>query len=309
MTLWRVAFSESTARPEECESGSAGPAVTGERALERRHVALAQSILAAAGLYAGPADGHRTQALTEAAERALAIRDALLPERWHTWSDKRKLVALLQCAADEAGFESGGIDGWFGSTTAHAVEALGAWHERGIPPRLWRDERPLAVNPNGFPAEADIEAAFGPRGHPGGPVPVTIVAVACPWPLRLSYSRNRILDHLRVHERCADSLSRILARVLSAYGPARIAELGLDLLSCDYEARHQRGGSAWSLHAWGAAIDWDDTGNPLQAGRDTARFAGTDYLAWWRLWEEEGWTSQGRVRNFEWGHVQAARPW
>ena len=28
---------------------------------------------------------------------------------------------------------------------------------------------------------------------------------------------------------------------------------------------------------------------------------------WWRIWEEQGWTSLGRVRNFDWMHVQATK--
>ncbi|MCF8078467.1 MAG: hypothetical protein K9K88_04215 [Desulfobacterales bacterium] len=45
----------------------------------------------------------------------------------------------------------------------------------------------------------------------------------------------------------------------------------------------------------------------LKWGRDRAHFARTEYDAWWRLWEEEGWVSLGRQRNFDWMHVQAAQ--
>lgn len=61
------------------------------------------------------------------------------------------------------------------------------------------------------------------------------------------------------------------------------------------------------LHSWGIAIDYDPDRNQLQWGRDRAVFAGPDYDAWWQFWEEEGWTSLGRTRNFDWMHVQAAK--
>lgn len=47
--------------------------------------------------------------------------------------------------------------------------------------------------------------------------------------------------------------------------------------------------------------------NQLKMGRDRAVFARPDYDVWWRCWEEEGWTSLGRTRNYDWMHVQAAR--
>ena len=36
-------------------------------------------------------------------------------------------------------------------------------------------------------------------------------------------------------------------------------------------------------------------------------FARPEYNMWWKLWEEEGWVSLERQRNFDWMHVQAAR--
>ncbi|HEU0223340.1 MAG TPA: hypothetical protein VFR34_14165, partial [Paracoccaceae bacterium] len=109
------------------------------------------------------------------------------------------------------------------------------------------------------------------------------------------------------HERAADSLARILARVAATYAPAEIERLGLDMLSGDYQARRMRGGTRTSMHAWGIAIDFDGCNNRLTWGRDQASFARDAYLPWWQIWEEEGWVSLGRHRNFEWAHVQAAR--
>jgi hypothetical protein len=68
-----------------------------------------------------------------------------------------------------------------------------------------------------------------------------------------------------------------------------------------------RGGSAWSTHAWGIAIDWNPSSNKLKWGREQATLARPEYDAWWDIWEEEGWLSLGRARNYDWMHVQAAR--
>ncbi len=71
--------------------------------------------------------------------------------------------------------------------------------------------------------------------------------------------------------------------------------------------RRIRGGKSWSMHSWGIAIDFDPANNQLRWGRDRARFAKPEYEAFWAAWEEEGWVSLGRTRNFDWMHVQAAR--
>ena len=99
----------------------------------------------------------------------------------------------------------------------------------------------------------------------------------------------------------------MLVRVLDHYGPERIRELGLDLFGGCLNVRRMRGGSAWSVHAWGAALDFDPERNQLRWGRARARFARPEYEKWWALWEAEGFLSLGRARDFDWMHVQAAR--
>ena len=84
-------------------------------------------------------------------------------------------------------------------------------------------------------------------------------------------------------------------------------KLRLDRWGGCLNVRKMRGGSSWSMHAWGIAIDFDPDRNQLKWGRDRAVFARPDYDAWWRCWEDEGWTSLGRTKNYDWMHVQAAR--
>jgi hypothetical protein len=106
----------------------------------------------------------------------------------------------------------------------------------------------------------------------------------------------------------SESLERILHRVREEYGDEEIRRLRLNLYGGSYNVRRKRGGTSWSTHAWGIAMDWDPGNNKLKWGRDRATLAKPEYDTWWRIWEDEGWVSLGRESNYDWMHVQAARP-
>ena len=102
-------------------------------------------------------------------------------------------------------------------------------------------------------------------------------------------------------------VAEVLEKVHAHYGEAEIRRLRLDVFSGDYNPRRKRGGSSWSMHAYGIAYDFDDINNQLSWRADRASFARPEYEDWWRIWEEEGWVSLGRSRDFDWMHIQAAR--
>ena len=105
----------------------------------------------------------------------------------------------------------------------------------------------------------------------------------------------------------SDSLGRVLAVVLDHYGLDEIKRLRLDLWGGCLNVRKMRGGDRYSMHSWGIALDYDPERNRLKWGRDKASFAKPEYDPWWEAWEQEGWVSLGRQRNFDWMHVQAAK--
>lgn len=259
-----------------------------------------------AGRFRDGADGLRTEAAIEA---CLAGKELELPRECLAWPSRRQAVARLQLAAKAAGIDPGPIDGWWGPQTDYAVQALAELQATGRV-RLWRDELPAAANPHGWPLEAEpaLRSFYGPPGDPGaGPAPPPLKRVQSPWPLRIAWNPRQTRAHFLVHERVADSLATVLARIHAHYGPREIERLRLDVFGGDYHARKKRGGSAWSTHAWGIAIDFDPEANQLRWGRDRATLARADYDDWWRIWEAEGWVSLGRTRNYDWMHVQAAR--
>lgn len=129
-----------------------------------------------------------------------------------------------------------------------------------------------------------------------------------PFPMYLAWDRNVVLKQFTIHERCVASATRVFNRILEYYpGAQQRAALGIDVFSGCYNNRVMRGGSQLSMHAFACAIDFDDQRNQLKWNSKQARLAKPDAEMFWKAWEDEGWVSLGRARNFDWMHVQAAR--
>lgn len=264
------------------------------------HIRFLQTRLAEMGLYTGAIDGLRGPRTDTATRRALSQMGHPLPVGWGLWPGERHATAALQIMAREAGFDPGYIDGHWGLRTLQAVNALIDRSGEDRP-------EPRAIPPI-WPRERDVPAFYGPHGTPQGHRP-PLVKVPSPWTFRIAWNLSQTRSFLWAHEKTAASLTRILHRVHHHYGEARLHDLRLDIFSGDYDPRLMRGSrTRWSMHAWGIAYDFDDTENRLQWGADRARLARPDYRPFWEIWEAEGWVSLGRTRDYDWMHVQAARP-
>lgn len=219
-------------------------------------------------------------------------------------SNNRRLAAFIQLLAGDAGIDAGLVDGFWGPQTQFAFDSLLYLEEHGLLPPEWRDQPVPDNNPNGWPgqAEAGLTAFFG---QPADESQLSLLDV--PYGHRLAWDLSTRVHRIRCHVKVKDSLERVLHKVLAYYGEARIRELRLDRFGGCYNPRRMRGGSSWSTHAWGIALDYDPDNNRLNWGRDRATFARPEYDAWWSFWEEEGWVSLGRAANYDWMHVQAAR--
>ncbi|WP_027362665.1 M15 family metallopeptidase [Desulfospira joergensenii] len=214
----------------------------------------------------------------------------------------RKGVWFIQDRAIKKEIETGKQDGYWGPQTEFAFESLVRISE-GLEPEIWRPEDLDESNPNDWPVqkpETELTRVYGDVGK-------NQARLHLPYPHCLAWDTSTVVNSFSCHEKVHDSLSRVLTRVRDHYGEDRIKELRLDFWGGCLNVRQKRGGSSYSLHSWGIALDYDPGRNRLKWGRDKASFAHPDYDAWWRFWEEEGWLSLGRTRNFDWMHVQAAK--
>lgn len=219
------------------------------------------------------------------------------------WTLKRKLIGYGQHICALKGINAGPIDGYAGPQTEYGFEQLRA-QLSGNPLKPWRDDEGIGAPPSfvgDWPrqTQSDLERYYGPVG-------TNQTKVDCPYPVKIAWDTDKVITRFTCHEKVADSIVRVMTRVKDHYGDD-ISDLGLDLWGGCLNVRPMRGGTRYSTHSWGMAIDWDSARNPLRANHTKANFAKPVYNKWWELWEEEGWVSLGRERDYDWMHVQAAK--
>lgn len=139
-----------------------------------------------------------------------------------------------------------------------------------------------------------------------GPVGENMTKLEVPYKFKLAWEPQTTLSKISCHQKCAKAFYTIFENTLKTYGEKEIAKLKLDVFGGCVNVRRMRGGSAWSIHSWGAAIDLDPDNNQLKWGKPKATFSRPEYNDFWKIVEAEGATSLGRARNFDWMHFQFA---
>lgn len=252
-----------------------------------------QRFLQAKGFYAGQIDGAFGGVSKAAARQFLAKMNPADTTFTPDWPDARVRVGVEQAMFESIGQDLGRIDGLNGPRTQIALER-------------WQDHITFAAPSPGhidapqWPLQKDIERYYGKPGQ-------NQAMLVTPYPLYLDWDLKTQIGRFSIHEKCHDAALRVMQRVLAHYGPVEIHRLGLDQFGGCLNVRLMRNGSQMSTHSWGIAIDWDADRNPLRATSKTALMATPSYSKFLDLWEEEGFVSLGRARNYDWMHVQAAR--
>lgn len=266
-----------------------------------------QRLLAAAGYYKGGIDG-------DAGPKTYAAADVLLSKHAtrltsQNMNDARRLVAAAQLVLFFAGHEPGTIDGFVGHNTAEAFNAWEYERAHGKSEDLQRDAGLFDGTPDktptgdpalAWPRQADLVRFYGPVG-------TNQTSLKLPYAMRLAWDTDTVVTSFTCHEKAHDAFGRIFANVLSEYGEDRIKALRLDMFGGCFNVRKMRGGSSYSTHSWGIAVDLDPANNQLRWGRDRASFARPDYDDFWRIVAAEGALSLGIARNYDWMHFQFAR--
>lgn len=128
-----------------------------------------------------------------------------------------------------------------------------------------------------------------------------------PYEMRLAWEQKSKVTKFSCHRLVKAPIERIFQRTLDHYGYEKIKELNLHLWGGCLNVRKMRGGSSWSQHSWGIAVDMDPDNNQLKWGKDRATFAKPIYNKYWEFVYDEGAISLGKERNFDWMHFQFSR--
>lgn len=152
-----------------------------------------------------------------------------------------------------------------------------------------------------WPNQAGVRAFFGEPGSPA----CTSGKVKLPAKMRIAWDKETLIPSFSCHAKVADALTSIFTETYKHYGEGDWRKLGLDLFGGCYNYRKMRGGSSWSMHSWGIAVDLDPANNQLKWGRDRATFAKPVYEPFWKIVESHGFTSLGRKYNYDYMHLEA----
>lgn len=179
-----------------------------------------------------------------------------------------------------------GVDGVIGPETLGAIcKAIG-----------------VEATGNEWPTQAEVRSGWSVFGRPGREE--NLVNIEPPYPL---YYEGKKVQTIRVHNLIATAVKQALQEVLDHYGLEEIHRLGLDNYSGSYNYRKTTGGTSYSMHAWGIALDFAAETNAYSMHKPQATLSKPECEEWWKIWERHGAVSLGRERDVDWMHLQFAR--
>lgn len=161
--------------------------------------------------------------------------------------------------------------------------------------------RSMMPVPNPFPPQSGVTAFYGPHGSNSYSPPTKTIHL----PFTIYYENTRV-DKLNPHEKCADSLLRVFERLADVF-PDEAARRKAGVLNYDglYNPRPMRGGTAWSMHAWAIAIDFDWEFNGNTTHWPTGARMPIEVM---ECFAKEGWTAAGAFWSRDAMHFQSTSP-
>ena len=127
-----------------------------------------------------------------------------------------------------------------------------------------------------------------------------LTTIQLPFPMRLAWDKKTSVTKMRVHKKAAQDFINVFNELLAVYGLAKIQALGIDLFGGCFAFRAMRGGSDYSRHSWGIAIDLDPERNQLKESDKTARFARPEYKPMIDIFYKHGFVNLGVEKNYDW---------
>ena len=158
---------------------------------------------------------------------------------------------------------------------------------------------PRGVKPI-WPKQAQCEDFYGEVG-------TNQVNCQLPFEMRLAWDLGSKLKSYKCHRKVKEAMERVWQRTFDTYGYQKIVDLQLDRFGGCLNVRQIRGGSNYSMHSWGIAVDIDPDRNGFKTPWKQAQMSKKEYAPFVQFWYDEGAINLGLERNFDSMHYQFAR--
>jgi hypothetical protein len=261
-----------------------------------------QKLLKDAQLYDGLIDGKISRDVYDAIDKLLdtyKIEDT-------GWKPQRRYTAAKQILFSANKINPGTIDGLEGPQTKHAQDIF----ESKLVP-VWRDKAESLDPPKtaekkirevhfDWPLQKDCMTYYGKVG-------TNQVDCELPFDLVLAWEPKTKLRKYSCHRLVKEPMEKVWNRTFDTYGYEKIKELRLNYFGGCLNVRKMRGGSSWSMHSWGIAIDIDPDRNDLHTSWKNAQMSKPEYKKFVQFWYDEGAINLGLEADYDAMHFQFAR--
>lgn len=158
--------------------------------------------------------------------------------------------------------------------------------------------RSLMPKPNPWPNpdQRSLKKFYGEPGDESN-----LVMIEFPYP---TYYGGKHVTRTRVHKKCADSLLKVLNNIKDLFPHHPQVQDEANDYGGIFNFRNKRGGTSYSLHAWGAAIDLDADDNTF---RDSWPMKADMPLEIMECFAREGWKSAGAFWGYDAMHFEATK--
>jgi len=268
----------------------------------------AQTVWKKAGFYTGGIDGDIGPKSRMAMQEIRARHASDFTFKYDRRIKTREMIACTQVCLNVLGFEAGAVDGLDGHNTREALSGFMYWlvnGEREVVSRTPSPQRPSA-NVD-IPHQREVAGFYGDPARGEAYMRSRLRTIQLPFKMRIDYNLSQRTSRMTVHEKCAPSLYDAMAKVHDEYGINEMRRLGIDRYAGGFNYRKMRGGSSWSMHAYGCAVDFYARPNGLRMKCPQALFCGREYRRFLDIMEAHNWLPAIRLWGADAMHFQQAR--
>jgi hypothetical protein len=149
----------------------------------------------------------------------------------------------------------------------------------------------------------EIIAKYGKPTQNGSPYLTTI---KLPYPMRLAWDKKVLVNKMSCHKLLVNNFTNVFNELLAHYGLAELQRLEIDIFGGCFNFRAMRGGSDFSRHSWGIAIDLNPEKNTLQMRYLQSQFSKTEYAKLHEIFEKNGFINLGKTKGYDSMHWEVS---